>query len=170
MQHERNMPFLGTVDDPDQWRARRCAEMLALCQKAYRSGVLLAAAEAVEVCRMWRQPPPDWLVDAVAVAISKRMTKIEKKRRRQDMIHYTRWSEVQDLRERRHDFLRYGDDSGMTWEKCYAAISKRLENTDAAGSEDTIKASYELVQRDQRAGGTGRFLMLSYRIERQSKA
>lgn len=164
MQHERDMPFEGTVSQDSQWRAHRCAEMLAHCEKAYNSGMMLAAAEAVEICRIYRQPPQDWMVDAVADAISKRMTKIEKKRRRQDMIHYMRWSEVQDLRKRRHDLLRNGNDGGMTWDKCYATVSEWLENTEAAGSEDTIKASYELVQRDQKAGATGRFLMLSSRI------
>jgi hypothetical protein len=163
MQHERDMPFLGTVLDEGLWRAQRCADMLADREKAYHQGLLLAAADAVLICHMWRQPPPDWLPDAVAVAISRRTTKIEKKRRRQDMIHYARWSAVQALRERRNELLRdFGDDSGMTWEKCWAMVSTLLENTDAAGSEDTIKASYALVQRD---GGTGRFLMLSPRID-----
>ena len=150
MQHERDMES----DSDHAVRARdRCADMLSRCEKAYHSGLLLAVAEAVEICHMWRQPPPRWLVDAVTTTVRNRMTKIEKKRRRQNMIHYTRWLEVKELRARRHEL------GGMTWDECYAEISEFLEGTELAGSAATIKDSYVYVQGELKAGRTGPFLI-----------
>jgi hypothetical protein len=161
MQHERDM--------------KRCAGMLAACEKAWRSGLLLAVADAVEICRLSRQPPPDWLAEAVAVTVTKRMTKFERRRRRQDMIHLVRWDAVTELRERRHELLNdprhdpdKPDDRGMTWEKCYAAVSELLAGTEAAGADDTIKASYIYVQRETEAGHGDRFLLIDRRIDETS--
>ena len=62
------------------------------------------------------------------------------------MIHYTRWDMVTELRERRDELLKnLGDDSGMTWEKCYAAVSKMLENTEADTGRKSVAQERERV-------------------------
>jgi len=61
-----------------------------------------------------------------------------------------RWIAVTELRERRFELLPFGDDRGMTWEKCYAAVAEILADTEAAGSEETIRASYKLIQQRNR--------------------
>lgn len=62
-QHERGMK---RDFDADLWATHRCAETLAACERACRSGLSLAVADAVEICRLYHQPPPDWLAEAVA--------------------------------------------------------------------------------------------------------
>lgn len=166
--------------DADLSATRRCAEMLAACEKAWRSGLRLAVADAVEICRLYRQAPPDWLADAVATTITQSMTKIEKRRRHEDMKHYTRWDAVAELRQRRHELLQLSrsvplpgghfvdDDRGSTWEKCFIAVSKLLEGTEAAGSEATIKASYQYVKHEIEVGRGDRFLLVDPRIDATS--
>ena len=74
-------------------------------------------------------------------------------RRRQELtVHFVRWAVVTELRARRKELLLCGDDRGSSWERCYAAVSDAQANTPAAGSEATVKASYQHIQRLIRAG------------------
>ncbi|MGC2338824.1 MAG: hypothetical protein WA625_24145 [Pseudolabrys sp.] len=97
------------------------------------------------------------------------MSGLEKRRRRQDMVHFTRFDAVTELRERRHGLLaQHNDDRGSTWEKCYAAVAELLEGTKAAGTEGTIKASYQYVKREIEEGRGDRFLLMDRRIDETS--
>jgi hypothetical protein len=146
---------------------RRCAELVAGCEKAWRTTRLpLAVADAVEICRMYRQPPPEWLVEAVVSIAVKGMSPFERRRRYQDMQHYLRWETVKDIRGRADEMLaRFGDDGGTSWERCYVTASELLANTEASGGEATMKASYEYVQTEIKEGRGSRFLIVGHDIE-----
>ena len=139
----------------------RCAEKLAAYEKAWRDGLQLAVVAALETCRLYRQPPPEWVSGAVAKVVQGRMTKLERRRRRQNLIHYERYDAVVEWRERRHELSKLGDDQRTSWERAYTAVSELLKGTPAAGSEDTIKASYQYVQKEIKAGRGGQFMILS---------
>jgi len=139
-------------------------EMSRLTPKC-RAGDGPAIAEAVYRCRVHKQPPPDWLADAVAKLADRRMPDQERRLRHVFATHRERWEAVVELREC-SDALKAcsielrNDDRGKTLEKCFAAVSEALANTDAAGSAETIKASYYLIQH---AGGEDATLD-SYRL------
>lgn len=180
-------PWPSYQPTPEEWAARRCAELLAACERAWRTGLQLAVADAVEICRSYRQPPPDWLADAVASIVTSQMSALDRKRRRADLVHHVRWDAVTELRERRFDLLalsravprplpsvrfadhargltptpvRFVDDvRGLTWEAVFEAVSEELRGTEARGSARVIKASYQLVQREIRAGRGARFML-----------
>ncbi len=46
-----------------------------------------------------------------------------------------------------------------SWDGCYALASEVLEGTTAAGSADTMAASYKVVQRDMRARHARRYYL-----------
>jgi hypothetical protein len=63
----------------------------------------------------------------------------EKRRRRELAIHEARWQAVVAARER-----------ALTWEQSWEAASEALAHTAAAGSAETIRASYKkIVQQRQ---------------------
>lgn len=137
-----------------------------------RAGDGLAIAEAVRSCRLYKQPPPDWLVDAVAKLADRSMSDQERRLRHAFAIHRERWEAVIELQERRHELVArkrelrkldpYADidDPGETLEKSFAAVSERLANHDAAGSAETICASYYLIE----AAGGEHATLDSYRL------
>jgi hypothetical protein len=108
----------------------------------WRAGDVTAIAFAVQDCCWNQQPLPSWLTSAVVELAYKRMYDSEKRSRREFWTHYTRWSEVIALRGR-------GD---LSWEECCVVASDRLAGGFAAGQEDTVWASYKLIQN---AGGEG---------------
>jgi hypothetical protein len=143
------------VDRPTPAEAARAEQEgfefnMRLAHSRWLGGNLFGAFAAVRLCWRHRQPPPEWLVDAVEVLVDRAMGELERRARREWSIHRERWEAFVALREHRHDLAAHGDDRGMSWEKARAAVSERLAGSDAAGSERTIKASYELIEK---AGG-----------------
>ena len=74
------------------------------------------------------------------------------------------------MRKRRYELfdrsdLKDRDERGMTWENCYAAVSEALRDTDAAGSKETIKASYQYVNRKIEDGHDKEFLTVARHID-----
>ena len=133
-------------------------ERLAECKKLWDSALpnqFSAVPYAAELCRLYGQPPPVWLVDAAFDVVGERMTPEEKQRRRWDRIHYIRWDAVTQLRK----------ESGMTWEWCRAAVSEYLQDTEARGDVETIWASYKLVQKEFKEGRGSRFLIVDRRTD-----
>ncbi len=124
-------------------------------EQAWRAGVADALTDAVDWCETFGEPPPRWVSQGVRAIVAghvgeqKRPGRLGnvKAARRQDMIHFARWDAVKECRERKGQ-------RGIpdTWEKCYAAVSEMLEGTLAEGAEETIKASYQLVERRGREG------------------
>jgi hypothetical protein len=87
-----------------------------------------------------------------------RITDRDRQNFRSKQIHYVRWHAVTELRERLLEQMpQPDDDRGMTWPNAYAAISKLLEASPAAGSPEAVEFSYELVQREMREGRGGQF-------------
>ena len=128
-------------------------EMLEL-ERVWRAGVQEALSDAVALCVAFGQPPPPWVSKGVLSLVAghdekKRPGRLGnvKAARRQDIIHYTRYDAVRECRDRKGQ-------RGIptTWPECYAAVSEMFEGTEAAGSEETIKASYQLVARRMREG------------------
>src|SRR5262245_48901086 len=101
-----------------------------------RAGDGLAIVEAVDQCRRYKQPPPNWLVDAVAELADRSMSDQERRLRRALATHRERWEAVVELQERRHALVARSlelrkldpyadiDDPGETLEKCFAAVSE----------------------------------------------
>jgi hypothetical protein len=131
-----------------------------------------AIAEAVRLCRLYKQPPPKWLEDAVVKLADQSMPDQERRLRRDFANHRERWEAVVEVRERRHELMASKrelrkldpdadiEDSGETLEKCFAAVAKVLANTDAAGSAETVRASYRLIE----AAGGEHATLDSYRL------
>ena len=123
-------------------------------EQAWRAGVADALTDAVAWCECFGEPPPRWVslgVRAVVAGHGKqkvpgRLGNV-KAARRQDMIHFARYDAVTECRDRKGQ-------RGIptTWPECYAAVSEMFEGTEAAGREETIKASYQLVARRMREG------------------
>jgi hypothetical protein len=133
---------------PDDFDPRQSVySRLYLLERAWRDGSPTAVLDALHFCWGHKRPPPDWLLTAVQDSISKQLSRRDRRNFHSDQIHYTRWDAVVEARER----------FGMTWPDAYAAVSELLKGTLAEGSEETIKSSYRLVQKDMRGGSAGRF-------------
>jgi hypothetical protein len=158
------------LDRSEEEQKRECRRAfnrrMYLLERDWRAGDLPAAAEAARLCWLHRQPLPEWLADAVAALVDRGMTDAEKRDRRALAIHLARWEAVKELRERRQQLLEeHDDDCGTSWERVWPAVSDIL----AAGSDETVRASYKLIQG---AGGECATLE-SYRLalrQRQGKA
>jgi hypothetical protein len=78
------------------WFERRLKHL----KRAWESGSLAAIGDAIRTCKTHGMPPPEWLADAVHALALERETKEEAERRFETHVHLTRWSCVQELRER----------------------------------------------------------------------
>ena len=74
-------------------------------------------------------------------------------------MHYTRWDMVRELRDRRVELAlprRLPDGTtasyAPTWEASYENAAEALGGTSYEGSSDTIKKSYQLIERLFRSG------------------
>jgi len=74
--------------------------------------------------------------------VAARRTKEEAQRYLFDMVHYCRWDAVTELRSR----------ASVTWNAAFKRVSELFAGTNMAGSADTIKKSYKIVERDMREG------------------
>jgi hypothetical protein len=132
------------------------ARRLDLLEHDWRRGDLLAAAEAARLCRLYRQPPPPWLVNAIATLVDQHMTDAEKRDRRAFDDHRDRWEAVRELRERRHQRLeQFNDGRGMRWEKIWRHVADVL-----GCGEEAVRRSYRLIK----AAGGEHATLESYRI------
>jgi len=94
---------------------------------------------AIVVCQ---KPPPSWLDEAVTQIVAARRTKEEAQRYLFDMVHYCRWDAVTELRSR----------ASVTWDAAFKRVAELFAGTNMAGTADTIKKSYKIVERDMREG------------------
>jgi hypothetical protein len=98
---------------------------------------------------------------AVADLARSRSTPAQAKRRYELETHLARYLIVRDL----HD--------GMSWEKARAQASKMLAGTPYSGTAPTMKASYDQVARDLKAGRHGKYHDVQGRVllffERQNQ-
>lgn len=129
-------------------------------EKAWRDGNLAALSAAMRCCRKHERTPPDWLVEGVEEVCTGGLGRLaaRKEADRQNQIHYMRWEAINELRARKDDLA---DIIKPTWEEAYIAAARGLRGTIAAGAPDTMKASYQIVQKDFKTGkGARRFYIV----------
>ena len=138
----------------------RVNRLLALREKAWLElHEPQAVVDAILICKVLRQPTPDWVTDAaLAISEEQKSGNTSRRRRKELTVHFVRWAAVTELRARRKELLLCGDDRGSSWERCYAGVSDAQATTPAAGSDATVKASYQHIQRQIREGRGEQFL------------
>ena len=128
---------------------RICFERHLRClHRSVEAGSRTALAEAARWCDRWKRPYPSWLAARLqSTACTPNRTKGPDRRAQ---IHFARWDAVRELRDRRGALAVLG--YGPRWDDAYASAAERLKRTDAAGSAESIKRSYQKVARAFRAG------------------
>jgi hypothetical protein len=166
-QHPRPRLVVGldglpaNLNDPIYRAPPRAAEQiygdrLHVFKRAWDDGSLAALADAVQLCRQWKIPQPDWVADGVLqmLAEPKLCAKLVAAGRRNNM-HYTRWDAVRELRDRRGELTAAG--YRPTWSEAYRNAAKILAGTEAAGSATAMAKSYQKVEKLFRVGRGARF-------------
>jgi hypothetical protein len=139
-------PLDATDPDPALQRKRFQRTMRSL-QARWRAGDCTALAAAIRECWLRGEVPEEWLVEATADVVRLAMSEHEQRSRNDWDRHKARWEALVELRERRYELLgRFNDDRGISLERARGAVSDILKQTDAAGSPEAIKQSYEIVE------------------------
>jgi len=133
-------------------RRDRVAQFMSDQQRQWRAGDPLAVARATFACFYDHRPLPRWLRDAILTLVDHGMTDAERRMYYELEKHRARWRAVIELRQR--------SPRALPWDKCWPEAAKRLEHTDAFGSEHVMKKSYSLIQ----AAGGERCTLESYRL------
>jgi hypothetical protein len=132
--------------DPDerpsaltQDEKQRVLVELSKCEADICAGNLELLELALEICNRCMIEAPVWLLPHATQAIN-RLIKLSPRARQKMMqreIHQIRWATVHHLRV----------SQGLTWEAAYEAAAKELHRTQARGSEETVRASYQWMNR-----------------------
>jgi hypothetical protein len=158
-------PWNWPAGEQEREHQRDFARRLDWLERHWRAGDSPAVAEAARLCRLFRQPPPPWLVDAIAGLVDQHMPDAERRDRAALAIHMARWEAVRELRERRHQQLeQFNDDRGRLWEKIWRHVADVL-----GCGEEAVRRSYRLIK----AAGGENATLESYRCalrQRQGKA
>jgi hypothetical protein len=197
-------PKPGVDATAKAFQRRRFDQHVATCERAWRAGVLEAVREALSACLIYQEPPPQWLLEAVAGLIRQQHTPAYLKRRHELAVHYARFDAVRELSERadelrdeflweqqlkrsdpqqRHKLLRALERrpkserevllsrDHLSWDAKFEAVSLLFKGTPAAGSVDTIAASYKRVQADMKRGGAAaaRYFLSAYDPRRKKR-
>jgi hypothetical protein len=114
---------------------------------------LPALLEAMQWCSRNQLPPPDWVWIRMSELLANpaRLTKLLKAARRDRRIHLPRWQLVKELQERRDELARPPTNLEPTLPAAFENASEALRGTKAAGAPDTIKKSWQRVEREFRA-------------------
>jgi hypothetical protein len=169
--------------DAERWRQKQFQRQMERCRSAWGTGVSLAVAEAVAWCRIYGYPPPEWLDIAVLIAIGRPQSKEDAKRYHDDLIDFTRWSAVKELREQAVELCEHalrrrpGERTEMEllliggWrpsaaageqislDVCFDAVSKALKGTAAQGGSSAVKQSYYRVEHAIEAGEGAKYFL-----------
>jgi hypothetical protein len=118
-----------------------------------RDGGLKALLEAMQWCSRNRLSPPDWVWIRISELLANptRLAKLLKAARRDRRLHFPRWELVKELQERRDELARAPAYLEPTLDAAFENASEALEGTKAAGAPDTIKKSWQLIERRFRA-------------------
>lgn len=132
--------------------------------RAHRDGHGSALVRAVDWCDRYQRPLPAWAVEGVRAALGEVASRGRPGARgklarpvdadRENRKHYERWAWVRDLRDRD---LPNPLGRVPSLEEAYSMAAEALEGTRAAGSEEVVRKSYQLVERLCRVGKGGRF-------------
>ena len=152
------------MKEPVDLRERFIQRELDNLERVGSDEALLAA---IQWCAEYQRPLPTWAVKGVQRALTDLGIKaVARKGRharretaaRESRIHYTRWDAVHELRDRRHELQTLG--YKPTWEEAYFNASETLQGTEAAGSPEAIKKSYQLVNRLFKSAKGARFYVI----------
>ena len=94
---------------------------------------------ALNMCGRFR-PLPKWLFEALRAVLATRLPQ-------KPDLHSLRWLMVREGKQKRD-----GAKKPPSWEKAYSYAAERLAGTRWAGSERTMKASYQIFERVRRIG------------------
>jgi hypothetical protein len=103
--------------------------------------------DAIWACHEFEIVPPLWLVQATTEALSGRHRPHAARKR--DWIHGYRWMIVGELLQ-----MQYESGDRRSKARAYREAADFLEGTEAAGDPETIRSSYNRVDKD-RAEGEG---------------
>jgi hypothetical protein len=163
---------------------------LEVCRRAAKAGVFQALIDAVLLCGHAQAPMPEWLGGAVVGTLTAIQPHAKLAGRRtkganalttheQNLDHYRRWDLVKQCREaqlryrqeirpvldrsdvpatRRDAIKANNPDPGRTWIDAFNFCAAELNC-----SADTVKRSYQLVERSQKPGQNGERFYLSRR-------
>ena len=118
-------------------------EVLAeLSSKLRTRDSVYSLSVALQFLQMYNITPPSWVYDRLQSLIRNRWEEDRRTRAKegQRIVDQIRWGAVRHLRSTRR----------LSWEKAYAAASDDLRGTASAGSDASMKASYQKHQRSAR--------------------
>jgi hypothetical protein len=144
---------------PEQHRIRLFWFLMFTFWQQWRDGDTLALPRAVYLCKMQRQPPPQWLVNATTELVNARMSDDERRRHGDFMRCLMRWQAVQTARGLGPGAPR-DQEPDISVEKACEQAEEALRGTEAEASAPTIMVSYSAIKR---AGGAQASLA-SYRL------
>jgi hypothetical protein len=156
-------PFNRDRRTAEEWRQEIVERELRRMERAWGQGVTRALSDAVRFCHRSSVPPPVWVVQGIQAALAQyggqhrrwgRLATPEE-RERQNRIHHERWDAVTELRERKDELAALG--YHPSWQEAYVNASEKLAGTEAEGSPESMKKSYQLVERLMRSGKGARF-------------
>jgi hypothetical protein len=135
---------------------KRFEERLTECRRTWEeTGDPLAVAEAISWVYFHRQTIPPWLEDAAIRSLARLRTDQQARRHREAMRHWGRWRWVKD-----------GIEDGLTWDQAYDRAARMLAGdaeVDVESIRESVRKSYQLVQRKVRSRRTGEFWFLKDR-------
>jgi hypothetical protein len=151
-----NPPEQGR-ETPEQRRKRLFWDCMFGYRLAWQAGDSLAIARAVRVCQICHEPPPCWLTSATLELVDRRMSSVERRQQSALMVHMMRWRAVIGLRDPKRWLYDHGKVAGrcetllagapqLLWKDCWPGAAEILDGTEAAGSNETIRASYIIIQ------------------------
>jgi AcrR family transcriptional regulator len=116
-------------------KAKVIAE-LSKCEASIRGRNLDMLELVLEICNRCDIPAPVWLLPHVLEVLNRFNPRMRQKRMQLE-VDQIRWAAVHHLRASRK----------LTWEDAYEAAHQELSRTRARGSEETIRASYQRMNR-----------------------
>jgi hypothetical protein len=125
---------------------------MAMCEAAWRAGETLAVAEATRWSRQHQQPVPAWVDDAVFRLALRCRRPSTNKRLEDAQRQLIRYVAVRDLRQ-----VGLKARPKKSWLWAYEEASDKLKGTFARGSDETMKAAYNKVAGDLKAGRQGKY-------------
>jgi hypothetical protein len=135
---------------------------MAQCEAAWREGEPLAVAEAATLSRLYRQPIPAWLEQAIVELAMAGRSKRQAKRHVESRIHLERYEAVREFK-----IGALVSEGNMTlqlpaksWDEAYECAAAMMAGTPMAGDIETMKASYCRVRRDLNAKHFGKYFTL----------
>jgi hypothetical protein len=102
--------------------------------------------EALTSAYLYRQPPTEWLLQAVIGLGTECRTKTFVDHARHSAAHLLRYETICTARR-----------EGLSWEKAYTHTAELLKETKASGKPETMKDSYRVVRADLKAGRAGKY-------------